>query len=47
MSAYGTNLAVRCPQREGPFSDGERKSVGRVPCFPLSAESGRPIRRFS
>jgi len=29
----GANLAVRWPQREGPFSDGERKSVGRVPCF--------------
>ena len=30
---FGANLAVRYPSRERPFSDGERKPVGRVTCF--------------
>jgi hypothetical protein len=30
---FGANLAVRYPSRERPFSDGERKPVGRVTYF--------------
>ena len=45
----GANLAVRWPQREGPFSDGERKSVGRVPYSAerrkqSSVKDGRPLK---